>query len=355
MKKAIPYQAIVVLLLILAGCKTSESPTVDSEFTNNSTEGDSARLLIVNEGLFQRNNSSITYISPKHNTSVTDFYLTKTGLQLGDTGNDIKVFGNKIYIVVNVSSYLAILDKTTFRLIKQISLIDNNIPKQPRQICFYQNKALVSCFDGDVVVIDTNNLTRIQTLKAGRNPDGICISGNYLFVANTGGLSAPNFDKTISVYNLPALTLKRQIEVAANPLGIWAGQDNFVYVYSKPDYSSSTATFCKINGNDSTVIWTKTINKALIGGSRDTILRLENNKLIRMSTTNDQETVQELLETQPIINPYRLFYNASGNEIWISDAKNYTSAGLVYRFNNQGKLLSKYPTGLIPSAMDLLR
>src|SRR5690554_7499977 len=46
----------------------------------------------------------------------------------------------------------------------------------------------VSSYDGYVSAIDTSSLTVTNRIKVGRNPEGICISNNSLFVANSGGL-----------------------------------------------------------------------------------------------------------------------------------------------------------------------
>ncbi len=346
---------------LLIGCspKTADqSGTPTPTNPKNAASSDTTHVLVVNEGLFQRNNSTITLITPKTNTAVTDLFELKTGLKLGDTGNDIAVYGNKIYVVVNVSSYVAVLEKSTYRLLRQVNLFSGTIARQPRQIAFAGPRAFVSCFDGNVVVIDTNTLNQETVLAAGRNPEGICVSNNYLMVANSGGLSAPNFDNRISVFALPTLNFVGNITVDANPTTILAGQPNEAYVYAKADFSSATASWSRISAQNLSVISREVIPSAISEGCGDTIIQLrtvQQNPMIAMINTRTgvvSETAWPAIKD--IQSPYRLMYNQRSKELWISDSKDYVTTGQVWRFNKDGALINKYNAGLNPGAMTLL-
>ncbi len=60
----------------------------------------------------------------------------------------------------------------------------------------------MSCFDGSIVKIDTASLQIEATATAGRNPEGVCVVNNKLYVSNSGGLDFPNYDNTVSVFDL---------------------------------------------------------------------------------------------------------------------------------------------------------
>ena len=71
--------------------------------------------------------------------------------RLGDTANDIAIYGNKIYVVVNVSSTVEVIDFPTGKSIRQISMLrDNGSSRQPRAIAFDKDKAYVCSYDGTV-------------------------------------------------------------------------------------------------------------------------------------------------------------------------------------------------------------
>ena len=118
------------LCLLLFSCgKDNEPPVIIDTISNGA--------LVLCEGLFQQNNSQLSFVSFTNNQVENNFFLNRNNRQLGDTGNDLKRYGDKIYIVVNVSSTIEILDANSFTSIKQISMMNGATAKQPRSIAFH--------------------------------------------------------------------------------------------------------------------------------------------------------------------------------------------------------------------------
>lgn len=89
---------------------------------------------------------------------------------MGDTANDMALYGGKLYIVVNVSSTIEVIDFQTGVSIKQIPMLaENGSSRQPRHITFHKDKAYVCSYDGTVARIDTTSLEIDALTKAGRN------------------------------------------------------------------------------------------------------------------------------------------------------------------------------------------
>lgn len=84
---------------------------------------------------------------------------------MGDTGNDLLRYGSKIYVVMNVSSTIEVLDATTGNHLHQLSMVTSTHAKQPRKIVGYGANVFVSCFDGYVDVIDTSGFKVIKRIK----------------------------------------------------------------------------------------------------------------------------------------------------------------------------------------------
>ena len=56
---------------------------------------------------------------------------------LGDTANDMDIYGSKLYVVVNVSSTVEVIDLQSGLSVKQIPMLtDNGSSRQPRAITF---------------------------------------------------------------------------------------------------------------------------------------------------------------------------------------------------------------------------
>jgi hypothetical protein len=171
---AVPIQllrSLIVIFFILTLTSCEKDPTAPP--ANGTRKVSSKGLVVLNEGLFNMNNATLTWYDFKNETAHTDWFEMENNRKLGDTGNDLGVYGGKIYIVVNVSSQVEVLDAHTGKSIRQIPLFDGTKPRQPRNIAFLQNKAFVCSFDGTVAVIDTVSLTIEKYIRVGRNPDGI--------------------------------------------------------------------------------------------------------------------------------------------------------------------------------------
>ena len=190
--------SLCILLVVFVACKKKTNninPDV-SELKHG--------LLVLNEGLFNLNNASLSWIDLNTNSVSEDFFQQKTGRKLGDTGNDLQRYGGKIYVLVNVSSTIEVLDAKTGQSLKQIVMQENGTAKQPRNIAFYENKVFVSCFDGYVDVIDTTTFNIEKRIKVGSNPENMVVNNHRLYVSNSGGL-IPSLDSTISVIDCQTL------------------------------------------------------------------------------------------------------------------------------------------------------
>ena len=64
--------------------------------------------------------------------------------------------------------------------------------------------------------IDTAQLGKVDTCVVGYQPEDIVVSGNKLYVANSGGYRAPVYDSTVSVIDLSTFKEIYKINVAIN-------------------------------------------------------------------------------------------------------------------------------------------
>lgn len=69
---------------------------------------------------------------------------------------------------------------------------------------------------GYVARVDTAQLGKVDTCVVGYQPEDIVVSGNKLYVANSGGYRAPVYDSTVSVIDLSTFKEIYKINVAIN-------------------------------------------------------------------------------------------------------------------------------------------
>ncbi len=350
----IKYFFISLFILFASSCK--KDPKMEDDLPATLTNG----MLVLNEGLFQLNNASLSWVNFSDGTVDNEFFTKKTGRFLGDTGNDLKRYGGKIYIVVNVSSTIEILDANTGESIKQVVMNNGSVGKQPRSIDFHQGRAYISCFDGFVDVLDTASLEITQRIPVGSNPDNLTISGNHLFVSNTGGLNSPVMDSTVSVIDLNTQAEIKKIVVGVNPGSIQAAEGGNVYVVTRGKYGSVPARMVRISST--------TLTRDQVYGFGPTHIAKFGNQLLLTTMSSGSESQKIALfdpASNEVVNAnfmgvnqvhtlYNVQYIPSQNKIYVMDAKAYTNTGYVHIYSASGTLLTSYHVGLNPNSILIL-
>ncbi|OJW18474.1 DUF5074 domain-containing protein [Mucilaginibacter sp. 44-25] len=330
--------AIAALATIFSSCRKDRvtPDPVDSVAPANG-------IYILNEGNFSRNNSSLTFFSISSQTTISDIFKTQNGRGLGDTGNDAKVYGSKMYIAVNVSSTIEVVDAKTAKVIKQIKLSNGGVDRQPRSIVFNKNKAFISSYDGTVAVLDTASLTVDKYITVGRNPEEMVISNGKLYVANSGGLDYANPDKTVSVIDLNTLTETKKIDITTtNPINIAADAYGDVYVLAYgTDYPSKPKLVIIDNKTDA-VKASNDINAgygtSFIVVGDDAYYITDSGKISVYSVKTESLRKENFITDGTTFKaPYALAVDAATGQVYVTDAIDYSSNGRLYTFNSTGK------------------
>lgn len=336
-----------LLFMVLFSCKKDKpNPGLVSELKNG--------MLVLCEGLFQQNNSTLSWINTLTDEVDTDFFTTQNDRMLGDTGNDMKLYGGKIYIVVNNSNTIEVLSKFTGKSIKQISMVNGVVGKQPRSIAFYGSNAYVTCYDGFVDVLDTASLTITQRIQVGANPEGLAISNGKLFVSNSGGLNSI-VDSTVSVIDLATYSEITKITVGKNPGSVKVDAQGDVYVIARGNYGTIPSRMVKLNTLNNTVDQTFPFDASGMERMNQYFLISFYNYSTETSEIRLFNTETETLENNSFINTssittlFGIQYNSQNDKIYCLDAMSYTNTGYVRQFSASGFYEKSYHVGLNPN------
>ena len=333
-----------ILLFFVVGCK--KKTTMINSDVSELKHG----LLVLNEGLFNLNNASLSWVDLNTNTVSEDFFLQKTGRKLGDTGNDLQRYGGKIYVLVNVSSTIEVLDALSGRSIKQILMQENGKAKQPRNLAFYGGKVFVSCFDGYVDVLDSTTLSIEKRIKVGSNPENMLVANQRLYVSNSGGL-IPSLDSTLSVIDCQSLVELEKIVVGKNPGKIVALNDSILYVHVRGNYSSIPSELKKLNLGISKTQETIPIKISGMEKMDNQLLIYTSETVLLYDMQKNVVTNVSFISLKDIITLYRIQYVESIKQLFVFDANTYTNSGYIHRFSNSGTFLQKIHVGLNPNSL----
>jgi YVTN family beta-propeller protein len=291
----------------------------------------------------------------------SDFFSDINGRGLGDTANDMKIHGNCLWIVVNVSSQVEVVDLKTGISIRRIPIFnEKGKARQPRFITFEGNKAYVCSFDGTVTRIDIDNLTVDGVVSCGRNPDGITVANSKLYVSNSGGLDQPNYDNTVSVIDLNTFTEIKKITVGVNPYKMETDNEGDVYVVSRGNNSDFKASWSRINSQTDEVAQTFENIQAINFTIRNDTAYLYNFDFIRNSywiktfNCKTEQLISDNFITDSTVleRPFGIYVHPTNGNVYLTDARTYTEKGDLLCFNGNGKLVYKLVSiGLNPNTI----
>jgi len=318
-------------------------------------------LFVLNEGNFGSNKCDLDFYDFSNGSYKRDVYKAanpEVTLGLGDTGNDVKAYGSRLYVVVNGSNKVEVMNIKTAKRIAQV-----DIPNC-RNVAFYKNKAYVTSYEGYVAVIDTAALTVGAKINVGRQPEELVVVGEKLYVANSGGYTATNYDRTVSVINLTTETKVKDIDVAINLHRLKADSYGDLYVSSRGDYDKIGSNLYVIDTKMDAVKKKFDIPASNLAIHKDIAYvyssewsnsaggyTITYNKInVKDETVLSQSFITDGTQAN-IMMPYGIVVNPASEDIYVTDAKDYVTPGQLHCYTSAGKLKWSVTTGDIPGHM----
>ena len=229
------YLLGLAVLLMGTAVMTSCDPAEDNPETYLQVYSTGA--YVVNSGnMGNKIESSLTAIDYASSTATQNVFKAANGRSLGNTANDGIVYGNKIYLAVDQSNTIEVIDKKTKQSIKQIKtteLLGNAEGAEPRHIIADGGKVYFTTYGGYVAAVDTTSFVLQKKWQVGSYPEGLVIGNGHLYVANSNyGAGGGN----ISCINLSNDNVEtKNIEGVNNPTSIYYAS-NVLYVLDNPVY-----------------------------------------------------------------------------------------------------------------------
>lgn len=336
-----------------------------------------AGMYLLNEANMGSNKSSIDYVDFRNAYYVRNIYAERNPevvKELGDVGNDIQIYGNKLYAVINCSHKVEVMDVRTCKRIGQV-----DIPNC-RYIRFAKGKAYVSAYVGPVAIdpnaqlgavyeVNTASLAVTRKVTVGYQPDELEVLGEYLYVANSGGYRAPDYDSTVSVVEIYGMKQIQKIPVGINLHRIRKDRYGKLWVTSRGDYNTIPSRLYVLDRKDKNskeMVVKDTLDipcsEMYIQGDSLYFYSVEWNKQTERNTVTygiiDVRTGQLVTDhfitdgtEQDIVIPYGICVHPTTGDIYVTDAKNYVSSGVLHCYDRHGKKKWSVRTGDIPAHM----
>lgn len=355
-----------ILSIIFSGC-SKDDPIIDADEDQlpSQTVTSIAGFYLLNQGNMNTNKASLDYYdysSGLYRKNIFGEANPDAVMGLGDVGNDLGIYGSKLYAVINNSNKIEILDATTAERKK---VIDTNIDN-PRYITFANGKAYVTAYgssmNGFVAEIDTTTLEITKTVEVGRQPEELAVVDGKLYVANSGWASAPKYETTVSVIDLNSFKVIDKIDVAPNLQRVKADKYGNLYVSSQGDFDEIPSNLFVIDtkkGDVKKSLDVPVSNLTIVGDTAYVISSVFSMETYEYDISYQLIDIkkEELLDgsflpssvSDEIEMPYEIAVDPASKDIYITDARDFASPGNLYCIDKEGVVKFTKGTGYIPA------
>jgi hypothetical protein len=347
--KAVNKLWLAVLLLVAACVKDKPNPTPappPADTVNN--------VYVVCEGSLGNGNSSLSMYSAASGIAYEDVYTSANNQSLGDVFQSMTVIGDKLFLCVNNSDKVVVLNKADH---KQVGII--SIPKPRYILPLSADKAYVSTLYSKKIYII--------------NPQSMSVTGSFdMPYENTEAMLLKDdmayfcpwdtaCDK-VYIINTKTDAIERSITVAGRaPQGAVQDKDGNIWVVSGNVYKKKQAALTCINANNEVAKSFAFPDKAdpmkpVFNKAGDMLYFIE----VNYNGGNEYNGIYRMgindasLPAAPFVqaNKYQYFWaldvHPVSGDIYIGDPKGFTQKGAVYIYSADGTKTKEFATGVGP-------
>ena len=363
--------------MALTSCREDDVIFIPEEVQVSNPEfSEVGGFYLLNEGNMGSNKCTLDYYDFSTGIYTRNIYGNanpNVPKELGDVGNDLKVYGNRLYAVINCSNKVEVMDKYTAKRIGQV-----DIPNC-RYIAFHKGYAYVTSYAGPVVIdpdyeqlgyvakVDTASLQVVAQCLVGYQPDDIEIVEDKIYVANSGGYRVPNYERTVSVIDIETFKVEETIDVDINLSRLVADKHGGLWIATRGDYYQVESSLYCYDVRKRRIVKHLDVpvsNMCIEGDSIYVVssawsnVTMSNRVTFAVIDVVKQEPVSDNFITDgteaEIKAPYGVSVNPISHDIYITDARNMVNPGYLHCYDRTGVRKWSVRTGDVPAHIAFL-
>lgn len=331
-----------LILLFFVSCTTD----------NNEDVTGTGSVFVLNEGAFLHGNASITSYDPYTGLAEQNYFSRNNGRPLGDVAQSAALIDDQLFVVVNNSHKIEVVDPATVEANHTINLDGELSPRYIERVG--ENKAYITSYSDSVAVLNLESLEVTGYINIGSRTEGIARVGQRVYVANTFNRDMTLDATTVSVIDSENDEVIQDIELRSGPSVVKVDSRDRVWVVcngpSDENWAYNEGAVYVLNGSDGTIIETIELH----AGSGDLVF-YEDEGVAYIASGGlrvidmDDFTISET----PLIN--RSFYSlgfdeTDGPRIYAGlTPSNYEQAGTALIYNVDGVEVDSFSTGIAPA------
>ena len=340
---------ILLLTTLLAACvKDAPKPNIKIVSTNGS-------VYIVCEGNFGNGDATLYNYNIVTDSVNGDLYKTNNNTALGDVFQSIKRIGDSLYLCINNSDKVVVLNANTH---KEVGKID--VPKPRYILPTSPTMAYVSTlYSNKIYTINpkTLQITGTTTIPH-QNPEGMVRILDNVIVCP--------WDTTCNkIYTINTTTsnVTHTTQLAGfAPHAVLVDKEQMLWVMAGNVTKGKAATLTRIDPSTGNILKAFTFAngidpiKPVFNKTRDTLYYIQvkydgstnGNGIYRMSIQDNELPTKSLIPTLPYQYFYALGIEPVTGYLYVGDPKGFTQKGTVGIYKPDGTLIKSFLTGLGP-------
>lgn len=339
------FLIIAAVSISLGSCLKLTDPVInDIEESFLSGPG----VFIVNEGNFRSGNGSLSFYSYDSVKLFNHAFLSVNHRPLGDVPYSAEIAGTRMYIVVNNSGKIEVVDRDFLR---SIATINGLIA--PRYISVLdRDKAYVtSLYSDSITILDLSSNTISGYIALKHPSEAVSVYNSKAFVAHWAG------GNKVFVINTPDNTVIDSIEVGMEPESMVFDRNGTLWILCNGGWQREHfAELIAVNPQSLEIInrfQFPSINDSptclQINRTGETLFYLQNG--LRRMNINESALPSSVFIQNSSYNFYKLGINPANDDIFVTDASDYQNKGNVLRYNSNGGLVSLMQADIIPGGI----
>jgi outer membrane protein assembly factor BamB len=345
------YKTLIIILCCwFASCKKDKP----AAFNDTAPHG-AGNVYIVCEGNFGLGESSLYAYRPASDSVYGDVYMSANNQPLGDVFQSMARMNGKLFLCVNNSNKIAVVNADTWKLVATISIPDPRYILQVSPV-----RALVSALYGNKVYVinpETCVVTDTITLAA-QDPEGMCLCNNDAFICTWD--TADNH-----VYRVDAATghVAQAVRIAGYAAqAVVQDKEQMLWVLAGDEPEGKPATWTRIDPSTGDILATYQFPadadpvKPVFNPAKDTLYFIEanyyggtaNNGVYRMGIHDAALPAQPFIAAKQFQYFWALGIDPATGYIYAGDPKGFTQKGAVYIYRPDGSQVSSFNVGIGP-------
>ncbi len=324
--------AIIFIVFFASACR-KEKPLTEKVNVG------SLSVLVLNEGNFMWGNAGIDLYSIDSGMLQSDVYSKVNGKPLGDVLQSGSIINGDVWLVVNNSGKIVVLDSHTLKEKYSITGLGS-----PRYALKVGNQIwLTDLYSGKLQIRNADGKQLIKSVHIGAWSEQMVAAGNDVWVAC--------YDGWLRKFDASAMSVSDSNYVGKGLR--WIGLDKNNHIWALASFNDSG--YSRLQQWTADGIKRKSFTMPLSGYASSLCLNPGKDSLYYIAGgvykmgINDNTLPSTPIFAKPGTNFYYIAQHPRRNLLFLCDAADYVSKGRVYLLGSAGNEVGSFTAGIIPS------